>query len=71
VASVAFAVHKPAPKAVAVATVDRRSLNRAKNVTRPNFARAKAPVAPAAHAAPAAPAAPAMAKTGTDDWESF
>jgi len=68
VASVAFAVHKPAPKAAVVATVDRRSPNRAKNVTRPNFAQAKAPVA---SAAPAALAAPAMAKTGTDDWESF
>ena len=48
-----------------VASVERRSADRDKNVSRPPFgAKAKAP-------APSA-AAPAPAKTGTDgDWTSF
>jgi len=53
--------------------VDRRGPNRATNVTRPTFGKATAPPqASATAAAPAtAPAAPAVARTGTDDWESF
>ncbi|MEW6707320.1 MAG: methyl-accepting chemotaxis protein [Pseudomonadota bacterium] len=48
---------------------DRRSAERAKNVTRPKFgAKAKSAAKPET-ASPAAAAA--MARTGTDDWESF
>jgi methyl-accepting chemotaxis protein len=45
---------------VAATTTDRRGPERAKNVTRPDFK---------AHSA--APASAPVAKTGTDDWESF
>jgi methyl-accepting chemotaxis protein len=60
----------PAAKPAAVAsTVDRRGPNRAKNVTRPNFAAKPKAVAPAANAHVIT--APAQ-KTGTsDDWTSF
>ena len=49
---------------------DRRGPNRAKNVTRPDFA---AKAKPEANAQPISAAAPAVetAKTGTNDWESF
>jgi len=71
----------PAPRAPAAAVTERRSPDRATNVTRIHpQAKAAAPVAPAANTpapakasqrpAPAAPAA-AAASTGTDDWESF
>ncbi len=68
------------PRPVASASrVERRSPNRATNVTRmPHKAMAKPAPAPAAAVAPAAVAAaprpapaPAPAATGTDDWESF
>ena len=49
------------------AAQERRSPNRATNVTRPKFG----PKTSTAAATPRAPAAPAAAKTGTDDWESF
>ena len=56
----------------AATAAERRSPNRAKNVTRPAFGQNKAKVAaPAPPAAAASPAAPAAAKTGTDDWEQF
>jgi methyl-accepting chemotaxis protein len=45
---------------VAAITTDRRGPDRAKNVTRPDFK---------AHSA--APVSAPVAKTGTDDWESF
>ncbi len=57
--------HAAVPAANA-AKVERRSPDRAKNVTRPRFeAKPPAEVAQASQAAVAAP------KTGTDDWESF
>jgi methyl-accepting chemotaxis protein len=46
--------------------VERRSPDRAKNVTRPKFK-----AQPAAEVAQASPAAVPPLKTGTDDWESF
>ncbi|MDP2008506.1 MAG: methyl-accepting chemotaxis protein [Rubrivivax sp.] len=58
---------RPAP----AAPVERRSPDRATNVTRPAFGKSK-PAAPAAAREPAAPApAPVAARTGTDDWEQF
>jgi methyl-accepting chemotaxis protein len=67
-------VHTPAAKpastssAMAVAKVERRGPNRAKNVVRPDFQASSAQ--PAKESAPA-PAPVTAAKTGTDDWESF
>jgi methyl-accepting chemotaxis protein len=58
-------VYKPA---AASSLADRRGPDRAKNVTRPHFGKAKAA---AAATAPKAAASPAPAKTGTDDWEKF
>ena len=72
------ASHAPAPTAMvrtpvarpvaASASIDRRSPNRAKNVTRPDFGQHKPKVA---SSAVVVTAAPAVAKTGTDDWEQF
>jgi methyl-accepting chemotaxis protein-1 (serine sensor receptor) len=57
-----------APSAASAPQTERRSPNRAKNVTRPVFAKAK-PAKPASTTAkPQAEPAPA---TGTDGWESF
>ena len=69
VAQHASASATPAFKpSTALAVAERRSPNRAKNVTRPAFGHNK----PKAEApAPAMPPAPAAAKTGTDDWEQF
>ena len=62
--------HAPAHVAApAAASVERRGPDRAKNVTRPNFA-AKPTAAHAPVKAPAAIEAPAH-KTGSDDWTSF
>ena len=67
--------HAPVPVHAAVArpvaapaAADRRSPNRAKNVTRPDFGQHKPKVASSALVVTAAPA---VAKTGTDDWEQF
>jgi methyl-accepting chemotaxis protein len=51
---------------------ERRSPNRAKNVSRPDFA-AKTPQPTAAQGAAqtAVSPSPSVGKTGTDDWESF
>jgi methyl-accepting chemotaxis protein len=61
------------PAAVpAVAPVERRGPDRARNVLRPDFKPRAAAPAPAAANLPApAPAATPAARTGTDDWESF
>ena len=60
----------PVQRTAAPAAVDRRSPNRAQNVVRPSFK--PAPADKAAEPAAAAPAkAPKLAKTGTDEWESF
>jgi len=54
-----------------VAPVERRSPDRATNVKRPAFGKAR-PAAPAAPHTPAQPAPAAIAaRTGTDDWEQF
>ena len=67
VARAAAPLPAPAKTSSTPLQTDRRSLNRAKNVTRPDF-KAK----PAPPAAAQAPAAPLPAKTGTTDaWESF
>ncbi|MBE0550102.1 MAG: hypothetical protein IH627_21075, partial [Rubrivivax sp.] len=59
--------HRPA--AAPATAVERRSPNRARNVVRPSF---KPAPATADHAGPAATATPfKLAKTGTDEWESF
>jgi methyl-accepting chemotaxis protein len=62
----------PAPATLPAPKVERRSPERATNVSRiqPKAKPAPAPVAPAAPA-PAPRAAAAPAATGTDDWESF
>ncbi len=57
--------HAAVPAANA-AQVERRSPDRARNVTRPKFK-----AEPAAEVAQASPAAAPALKTGTDDWESF
>ena len=62
------AAHVAAPAANAHAA-ERRSPQRAKNVTRPTF-KAKPAAAPAP-AAQTSHLASAPAKTGTDDWASF
>ena len=74
----AVAVFKLAQGATVVAAVpartstERRGPERAKNVTRPNFGKAKAKPTAAAAPAVAVAAAPVPAKTGTDgDWTSF
>ena len=74
----AVAVFKLAQGATVVAAVpartstERRGPERAKNVTRPNFDKAKAKATAAAAPAVAVAAAPVPAKTGTDgDWTSF
>jgi hypothetical protein len=60
----------PVQRTAAPAAVDRRSPNRAQNVVRPSFK--PAPADKAAEPAAATPAkAPKLAKTGTDEWESF
>ena len=62
------------PKATAVhRNVEPRSPDRATNVSRPVFAKAKQAATPPAPEAPAkpAPALTVVARTGTDDWESF
>ncbi len=69
----AAAVHTPvqtpaARPVTAPPAAERRSPDRAKNVTRPDFGQHKAK---AAAPAPVVAAAPAAAKTGTDDWEQF
>ena len=52
--------------------VERRGPDRAKNVTRPAFGKAKPLVAKTAPRAPSEPVpAAAAARTGTNDWESF
>jgi hypothetical protein len=57
-----------APKAAPAAnSAERRGPNRAKNVVRPGFNKAKVPTLKTA--VPAASLKPA--KTGTDDWETF
>ena len=55
----------PAASSSAPAQVERRGPNRAVNVTRPGFGKAKQ------KSDDAAPAQAATAKTGTDDWSSF
>jgi len=66
------ATHSEAPSqpftAAPVRNTERRGPERAKNVTRPAFGKAKPAAVKAPHAQP--PAEPA-ARTGTDDWESF
>jgi methyl-accepting chemotaxis protein len=62
----AAAVRPAAVRPAAVQPVERRGPNRAKNVTR------LTPPAPKqALAAPASPVPVVVAKTGTDDWQSF
>jgi methyl-accepting chemotaxis protein-1 (serine sensor receptor) len=71
------AVHHVAAVSVAKAapahnSFERRSPERAKNVTRPAFGKAKQPVAQSAPRTPSEPvSAAASARTGTNDWESF
>ncbi|MGY4830215.1 methyl-accepting chemotaxis protein [Sphaerotilaceae bacterium SBD11-9] len=71
-APVVAAAPAPAP---AAPKVERRSPNRATNVSRIHQPKPKADVAPAAAPAPAVSLPPAAAtrsaSTGTDDWESF
>jgi methyl-accepting chemotaxis protein len=64
------AAQVPTTPAGAPAGVERRGQDRAKNVTRPVFGKAKAAVAKTAATTPTEPAA-AAARTGTNDWESF
>jgi len=53
-------------------SIERRGPDRATNVTRPVFPKAKQATIKTVPAAPAKPApAPGVAHTGTDDWESF
>ena len=59
----------PAQRAAAPAALDRRSPNRAKNVVRPSFKAAPAQADKAGEPAAAPPVK--LAKTGTDEWESF
>ena len=60
-----FSMGAPAAPAAAVQpAAERRSPQRAVNVSRPAFGKAKTVAA-------AAPAAQASARTGTDDWEAF
>jgi methyl-accepting chemotaxis protein len=60
----------PTATASAPGGIERRGPDRAKNVTRPAFGKAKAAVAKTAATTPSEPA-PAAARTGTNDWESF
>ncbi|MBP6674891.1 MAG: methyl-accepting chemotaxis protein, partial [Vitreoscilla sp.] len=62
------ATYAPVPAANA-ASGERRSPDRATNVSRPAF-KAR-PAAASAHALPPSPVASTSAKTGTDDWASF
>ena len=62
----------PVQRTAAPAVVERRSPNRAQNVVRPSFKPAPAKADNATATATATPAkAPKLAKTGTDEWESF
>ncbi len=52
--------------------IERRGPDRAKNVTRPAFGKAKQPAAKTATRTPSGPVPAAVAaRTGTDDWKSF
>ena len=60
----------PAPAPDHAATIERRSANRATNVTRPSF-QTKVPAKPRPAADLAEAAGAALVKTGTDNWETF
>jgi len=65
----------PTPAAYGTGGVERRGPNRAKNVTRPVFGKAKPAAAKAAATTPSEEPAPSptpvAVRTGTNDWESF